>query len=190
MEMNKIEYLIIHNEGDDNGFNAVNEWHRQQGFTKSSLGFYVGYQDYMEKNGTIKKARLDTDEGCHTVRFNKNSKAICLRGNLDLSQPTTTKRHELRLWIQENMKKYNVPADKVKAHRYFKNTTTCCGKNLPDSELREMANYTQPEVPIEATESVKIGLMERLIVLLREMIDQLQNRLKMGGNKDSRCEGG
>ena len=61
MEMNKIEYLIIHNEGADNGFNAVNEWHRQQGFTKSSLGFYVGYQDYMEKNGTIKKARLDTD---------------------------------------------------------------------------------------------------------------------------------
>lgn len=113
------KFIIIHHEGGNAGFQGVNEWHRQRWGFKSSLGYYCGYQWYLDKNRKWWHARRDTEEGAHCPGHNKDSTGICVMGNYrrevfrkdsDLWDELTKKVDELR--AKYNIPKINVLGDK------------------------------------------------------------------------------
>lgn len=121
-------YIIIHHEAGNAGFWGVNEWHRQKWGFKSSLGFFCGYQWYLDKQKKWWHARADTEEGAHCPGKNKNSTGLCVMGNYkkevlrdDLWDLLTEKVDELRA-------KYNIPRINVlgdKEGRTPSRPTTC-----------------------------------------------------------------
>ena len=77
----KPKYIIIHHTVENNGFDSVNEWHRQLWGFRSSLGFYAGYQLYLEKPGKWYRARSDFEEGAHCPGHNKDSIGTAIQGD-------------------------------------------------------------------------------------------------------------
>mgnify|MGYP001559835005 CR=1 FL=1 len=102
--MKPIRIIIHHtaNETQEPQLKLTDNYHKQEGFPKSSLGYYVGYTYFVERDGTTTQTRIDTEEQAHTKEFNFNSIGICLAGNFDKEQPTTTQRHKLRELIKQN----------------------------------------------------------------------------------------
>ena len=167
--MNKIEFLIIHHEAGNQGLYGVNEFHKQKFNFISKLDWFVGYHYYCDKLGKITQTRTDDEIGAHTLGYNENL-GICLQGDFNNEQPTTNQRHALRLWIKQKMKQYNISANNVKGHRNFRDTS-CCGKNLPDNELKEMALYE------EDIKEDEIKELEKQISLLQQIINKLKEWL-------------
>lgn len=140
--MNQPIYLIIHHTGgsDTNPlqdrsnftFDQCNEQHRLSFNMISSLGFYVGYHYYISKDGTIKQARLDTDEGAHTIGYNSQSLGICLAGNFDSTMPTDSQINSLRTLLTQKSTQYKIALSNIVPHRKFA-TKTCYGNKLQDN---------------------------------------------------------
>lgn len=139
--MNVPKYLIIHHTGGSDSnplqdssnftFEQCNELHKVNFNMISSLGYYVGYQYYISKDGTVKQARLDTDEGAHTKGYNSQSIGICLAGNFDATYPTQAQIDSLKKLINEKAKQYNIGKESIVPHRKFA-VKTCYGNRLAD----------------------------------------------------------
>ena len=65
----KVSHIILHHTADasrEPQFDKVNNYHRDKWNFRSSLGKYMGYTYFIERDGTLIKARADTEEGAHT----------------------------------------------------------------------------------------------------------------------------
>ena len=140
---NQIKSLIIHHELGSNGFAGVNEYHRQLWNFKSSLGFFIGYQYYLDKSGKVWQGRRDDEEGAHTKGRNLDSIGICLEGNLDIELPTPNQMTSLKALILQKMTEYAILPDQVFGHRKFASYKTCPGRNISDADIRA---FFQPTV--------------------------------------------
>jgi len=177
--INTPKYLIIHHAGgtdanplaDSSNFNfsQCNELHKQKFNFKSSLGFYIGYHYYIEKDGKITQGRADSDEGAHTIGYNNQSLGICLAGNFDATLPTQAQIDALKGLLLKKMSEYGITADKIVPHRKFA-SKTCFGKKLSDSWAADLVKVV-PAVPVNGIdkESVKKSL---------EIIDQEIAKIK------------
>lgn len=144
--MGKPSAIIVHHELGNNGFYGVNEYHRQLWNFPSSLGFYMGYQLYIDKQGVVYKARQDDEEGAHTRGRNHNSIGICLQGDLDMERPTESQLTSLKRVILEKMTTWAIHPNNIYGHRMYANKS-CPGNLLKESELRALfqpdMNYYQ-----------------------------------------------
>ncbi len=139
--MNKPQFIIVHHCGGTDAnpladssnqtFAEVNEYHRTHfnEKTKSSLGFYLGYHYFIDKEGNVTQARADTDTGAHTIGINDSSLGVCLAGNFDLTVPTTAQTKSLQRLLQEKSAQYGI--SRIVPHRHFA-SKTCYGMNLGD----------------------------------------------------------
>lgn len=130
----KPTYIIVHNAGGDWTFAQLNRSHESQWGFKSSLGFYLGYQYFIEYSGILYQARRDNEEGAHTIGntpgyFNKNSIGICLQGNMEQEQPRAKQLETLKELIEKKKKEYSISNQKVIGHREV-SKTSCPGKYL------------------------------------------------------------
>lgn len=119
-----IRYLIIHHEAPPvvtnlPRFKIVDDYHRQRFNMKSELGYWCGYQYFIEKDGITIQARNDVEEGAHTIGHNKDSIGICLAGNFDIELPTEAQKDALKSLLVAKMKQYNIPLENILPHRYF-----------------------------------------------------------------------
>lgn len=140
--MNNPKYIIVHHTGgtdtnplqDSSGFtfDQCNEQHKKSFNMISTLGYYVGYHYYISKDGTVKQARLDIDEGAHTIGYNSQSIGICLAGNFDATLPTDAQVKSLTTLLQQKATQYNVPLENIIPHRHFAKKT-CYGNKLADN---------------------------------------------------------
>ncbi len=140
--MNTPKYLIVHHTGGTDAnplqdsssftFEQCDELHKQRFNFKSSLGYYVGYQYYISKDGTIKQARADDEEGAHTLGQNFSSLGICLAGNFDVTDPTSEQIVSLTKILKEKSAQYGIPANNIFPHRHFA-SKTCYGNRLADN---------------------------------------------------------
>lgn len=145
--MNKPQYLIVHHTGgtaanplaDSSNFTfeQCNALHKERFNFISSLGYYVGYHYYISKDGTIKQARLDSDEGAHTIGYNLKSIGICLAGNFDATLPTPAQIRALQGLLVSKSKVYNISKERIVPHRAFA-VKTCYGRKLPDDWARKL----------------------------------------------------
>ena len=158
--------IILHNEWGSNGFYGVNEYHRQLWNFRSSLGFYMGYQYYISKNGTIYQGRADDEEGAHCIGRNSDSIGICLEGNFDLQRPTEAQMTSLKSLILKKMTEYAIRPDQIFGHRTYASYKSCPGGLLKESELKALF---QPD----------LSYYQSLLNSLKNLLLSLQTR-RMG----------
>lgn len=120
-----IRYLIVHHAAGDWSFEQVNNHHKYKWGFRSSLGYYIGYQKFIDFDGTLHIARRDNEEGAHTKGYNKVSVGICLQGNMEERKPTEAQKKTLK----EEINKYKEAGLEIKMHQNF-SSTLCPGKHL------------------------------------------------------------
>lgn len=167
MSTNKPQFLIIHHTGgtDTNPkedtshhtFEVVNEWHKQMWNFKSSLGFFIGYQYFIDKTGKVTQGRADTDEGAHTIGKNLSSLGICLAGNFDVTEPTKEQIEALKTLCKAKMSQYSISLDNVVPHRKFA-IKSCYGSRLSDAWIKNLLTDPAPTpvpVPTLSNDAIK-----------------------------------
>lgn len=163
----KPTYIIVHHTGGTDAnpmqdssnftFKQCDELHKKNFNFKSSLGYYCGYQYYIEKDGKLYQARKDDEEGAHTIGQNKNSIGVCLAGNFDATDPTEAQKTVLKQLLTDKMTQWNIPVINIVPHRKFA-VKTCFGKRLSD-------DWAQKLVPTMTKEQIK-NEIARLLNLL------------------------
>ena len=145
--LNKAEYLVPHHTGVSSSLPqlwAVNNYHRNQGFPKSQLGFYVGYHWFIERSGNKIRCRNDWEEGAHAIGSNFKSIGTGFAGNFDIETPTEPQLKTLRTLVAS----YNLP---VRFHREVQINRTCPGKFMNHEILKEPIAPSLDDI-VKATE--------------------------------------
>lgn len=162
--MGKPSAIILHHELGNQGFQGVNEYHRQLWNFKSSLGYFCGYQYYIDKTGKVWQARKDDEEGAHTIGRNNDSIAICLQGNLDVERPSLVQLVALKNLILKKMTEWIIKPDQVFSHRTYASYKSCPGKLWKESEIKDLFNPDR-NYYVKLLESLK----EKLLNMKRQL---------------------
>jgi N-acetyl-anhydromuramyl-L-alanine amidase AmpD len=172
--MNKPDKIIVHHTGgsdanplqDSSNFTIAqcNELHKERFNMKSSLGYYVGYHFYIEKNGKVTQTRAYTDEGAHVKGQNTRSIGVCMAGNFDATMPTKEQVESLKTTMLKVCADCKIAKDKVFPHRLYA-TKTCYGKNLSDTWARDLIVDTKPTIT-----SAKLGDNGANIVAIQSIL--------------------
>lgn len=125
----------------------MNAYHRSLWNFKSSLGYFIGYQYYIDLAGIVHQGRKDDEEGAHTIGQNKDSIGICIEGNFDVSKPNAAQINALKALILQKMTQWAIAPNQVFGHRIYANYKSCPGSMWPESEIRALfqpdMNYYQ-----------------------------------------------
>lgn len=169
-----IKYLIVHHTGGSDAnplsdssnqtFEVVNAYHRDTRDKNgdylyhygrpSSLGYYLAYHYYIDKQGKVTTARIDSEKGYHTIGYNDVSLGICLAGNFDATFPTEAQIDSLKTLLKTLLKKHVLPKTAIVPHRTFAKKS-CYGRHLPDTWAQ---NLIQDEVDtVQVCTSVPVG---------------------------------
>jgi len=117
--LNNPNKIILHHGGGWLNFKGVNEWHKQRWGFKSSLGYYAGYQYFIERDGKIYQGRADNEKGAHTKGQNENSIGICLMGNGEEKDFTPEQYQSLKELLDKKRVEYNISKSEIYAHQDF-----------------------------------------------------------------------
>jgi hypothetical protein len=152
-----VKKIVIHHCGgsdlnplldtSEQPFEVVNDYHRQKWNFKSTLGYYIGYQYYIDKYGKVTQGRADLEEGAHTIGLNKESIGICLAGNFDVTFPTPAQIESLKSLLKTKLATYGLKSTDVVPHRTYA-AKTCYGRNLSDTWARDLL------IPVASTTCV------------------------------------
>lgn len=131
--------IVVHHSASNANtpISEIDRWHKQRGFTKSSLGFFVGYHYVILSSGQLIQTRRDNEIGCHTIP-NDGKIGVCCVGNFMLEKPTDAQLTTLKNLCEKLKKDYNI--NEVKGHRDFSNTE-CPGDNLYLYVLQDKINW-------------------------------------------------
>lgn len=152
----------------------IDSWHkiRWPNF-KSSLGYWGGYNFYIEKLGKIIQFRAIGEETAAQLGHNKDSVSICLAGNftkgIDMLTPEQIKSlKELIDWLID----MGIKLQDIVPHRFLQ-MTECYGSALSDDWARNLGK----EKVIE-----KISLLQKLLNLYIIWLDLLKkSKVRFGG---------
>ncbi len=161
--MNVPNKIIVHHTasgGNYTQFLGVNRYHRDRNFEESTLGWFVGYHYFIEKNGDVILARQESDKGQHTTGENLTSIGICLAGNFDIEYPTEAQKKELAELIDDVLARHKIAPHAIYPHRKFANKS-CYGSNLSDDWARVL--YIQYKYGWISAQ------LERILGMLRAM---------------------
>ena len=161
--MNVPKSLIVHHTAGpaEQTFEIINSYHKQKFNLRSSLGFYIGYQYFIDKLGKVTQGRADTDEGAHTIGMNNSSIGICLAGNFDLNMPTPKQVESLRELLKVLCAKYSIAPVNIFPHRKF-TQKTCYGLKLPDSWGRDLV--------VNDNLMQQLSLYQKVVELLKKLL--------------------
>lgn len=129
------KYLAIHHTAvkqNGNQLNAVNLYHQQKWNMKSSVGWFVGYNDFIDTNGTSTHCRdyyeetmavvghnCDIDATCDTI-------SVCLAGDFNQELPNDKQIIILKDYIAKIQADY--PGIEITFHRTLQVDRTCPGE--------------------------------------------------------------
>jgi len=145
---NKPTRIIVHHSvtsassGNSTNEAIINNGHKTKEYSKSSLGWYVGYHFMVFPDGEVKRYREDNEEGAHAGAasgMNFKSIGICLIGNFSVGKPTKSQAKAALSLITKIQEGYSIDATRVVPHRKYK-ATQCWGVNLSDDVLGELQN--------------------------------------------------
>ncbi len=161
--------LIVHHTGgtesnplqDSSNYTVYqcNQDHKIRFGMKSSLGWWVGYHYFIDKNGVLTKTRKDLEEGAHTKGYNNTaydkvnfpqnlSVGICLAGNFDTTLPTEAQKATLKKLLTDKTKEYGIALKNIVPHRAHAQKT-CYGNKLGESWARNLLSSSIPEPKVE-----------------------------------------
>ena len=141
---------------------------------KSTLGFYVGYNYEIAKDGKTRQARSEDEETIGATGYNFNSIHICLDGNFDMEYPTWEQRLALKKLLGELVPKYQIKFENIIPHRRCVGANkSCFGSKLTDSYGRDIALEFYQE---------KISFLKQIIIHLKDLLA----RRKLGKMEEGR----
>lgn len=157
---NEPSEIIVHHTADSyNGlqFQKVNSYHKEKDFPRSSLGYFCGYHYLIERNGELRQARNDNEEGAHCKGRNFVSIGICLTGNFNIEIPTKEQEETLGALCADLMTRYNIPISKIIPHRTY-TRTECFGSLLKDDWAQFKVIQSEINYLLKAILWIKIKL--------------------------------
>ena len=152
---------VSHSQNADQ-FEANNRIHKGRWQFVSSLGFYLGYNYEIAKNGRIRQARKDGEKtvACYQKDMNNGQCIhICLDGNFDIEKPVSTQIFALRDLLKKLVQQYKIEKTNIVFHRDY-SSTACPGKNMDINFIRSLVQTVQ----------VAGNDKEKLIKLLNEVM--------------------
>jgi hypothetical protein len=144
-------------------FEANNNYHKEQWNFISSMGFYLGYNYEIAKNGRLRQARKDGEQtaACYQNEMNNGQCLhICLDGNFDEEKPEAAQVFALRDLLKKLVQQYKITKENIVFHRDYA-TKSCPGKNMDINFIRSLVDTVQ----------VESGNREKLIKLLGEVLE-------------------
>ena len=127
--------IIVHHDGVSRkgpSFAIVNEYHKSIGFPISSLGYYVGYHYWIERDGKTIQARSEDEVGAHTRGQNYTSLGVGLAGNFDKELPTKEQVDALGKLLDRLCTEHTIPLGQIFPHRKYAEKT-CYGSRLTNN---------------------------------------------------------
>ena len=90
MRSRKVDIIIHHTatDRDRTSSEAINNNHRQRGYSKSSLGYYCAYNCLITADGVKHWSRQLDESGHGTSAYKGFHIDLCLTGNFELEKPT------------------------------------------------------------------------------------------------------
>jgi N-acetylmuramoyl-L-alanine amidase len=122
--------IVVHHSASapSTTLNQIDEWHRDRGFTRSSLGYYIGYHFVIEQSGNVFQARNTEEIGCHCVP-NTGKVGVCLIGDFSKGKPTDAQLNALMAVLDTLTEELKLSPSDIYGHRELK-ATECPGDNL------------------------------------------------------------
>ena len=179
-----MKYLAIHHtavsrEKQSNQLYAVNRYHQEKWGMQSSLGWYVGYNTFIDVNGSVTKTRsigeetiaqkghnCDVESRCDTI-------SVCLAGNFNEELPNDNQINTLRKYIGEIKKDY--PGIMVTFHRHLQDNRTCPGILFTNDYLnvRIIGGTQVKDDSVDKEKSQKITQLQSQLDSLRAVLAKL-----------------
>lgn len=169
------KFIMIHHSAvscDKNAdqFEANNNYHREQWNFKSSLGFYLGYNYEVAKNGKVRQARQDGEQTAACTQENMNDGRclhICLDGDFDNEKPQPAQIFALRDLMRGLCDKYKIVKEGIVFHRDYA-PKSCPGKNVDLAFVRSLIEMQSGSV------GPAINKKEEVINLLNKAIEAVK----------------
>ena len=110
---------------------SINASHKQRGFPKSSLGFYIGYHYLIAYDGNYAQYRRTDEVGSHCSAQNMNSKSIgvSLLGNFQNDKLEGKQLESLVKLLKVLVETNKIPRENLGYHRMY-GSTACPGTNV------------------------------------------------------------
>lgn len=172
--------IIVHHDGVSRkglSFDIINQYHKDRHYPLSSLGFHCGYHIFIERDGTIVRARKIDEIGAHTQGQNYTALGIGLAGNFDEEDPTPEQENALSKELSILARTFNIDSTEIIPHRTHA-PKTCYGNRLSDTWAQILfLKYEQSRIanalndlgatPIAATKKKASGLKEKIIRVIK-----------------------
>lgn len=182
-----ILYYAIHHTAVSRSKNAaqlfaVNRYHQEKWNAKSTLGWFVGYNYFIDVDGTTTKCRDVGEETIAQVGHNCDVKhrcdtiSICLTGDFNQETLTDAQVVALRTLVTELKTVY--PMIVAKFHRELQPGRTCPGSLMTHQYLQSVV-FGQPD-PIDEEEKEKAERIAQLSQILDQLRAILTRLLSLG----------
>ena len=89
----------------------------------------IGYHYIIDPQGRVWEGRSTKWQGAHVADRNENNLGIMLMGDFTRQRPTTAQLNSLDSFAAQQMRRYNIPINRVYTHREL-GKSTCPGPNL------------------------------------------------------------
>lgn len=160
--------IIVHHQAGFGSLESVDILHKERGFNKSSLGFYVGYHYYIDLSGIITPTRSDFEEGAHTLGgWNRCALGLGFQGNTNLKPITEAQRSSHASLLRTLQERHNIPNSRIFSHSELW-PTECPGLNL-NAITR---NYRRTDLFYIAVQ------VRRIAAVITEIAIRIKGRLK------------
>ncbi len=165
--------IILHHVGFNHSFYTVNNYHKKKWHFRSKLGWYIGYQWFIDTSGKLFQGRREDEEGAHKKGWNTKSIGICLRGNLQITKPTNQQLKTLQKLLDDIKLRWDI--DKIYAHSDL-SATLCPGQHL----MSFIEKYRQKPIkePIEKSKGRLAAQLETIRKILLALKLKIQKYLK------------
>lgn len=140
--MNRIDFthITVHCSATRPSHNTtvgdVREMHLARGWRN------IGYHWFIERDGSIKAGRPETETGAHVYGYNKRNLGICLSGGLndetgEAENNFTEEQFDSLQWLlDEKRSQFGVPLTNVKGHRDYSPDLNRDGRITPNEFIK------------------------------------------------------
>ncbi len=167
-----IHHSAVSYDKNSDQFNANNNTHKAWWKLKSSLGYYLGYNYEIAKNGRVKQARKNGERTIACYQGNMNDGRcihVCLDGHFDLEKSTSNQIFALRDLLRKLVKQYGINKNNILFHRDYANKS-CPGRNMDINFVRSLVSTNV----IKEITRPGLNKKQEVIRLLRQVLELTQ----------------
>lgn len=173
-----MKYLAIHHtavsrDKQSSQLMPVNRYHKGKWNFKSSLGWFVGYNYFIDVNGSLTYCRKIGEETIAQKGHNLDTISVCLAGNFNSELPNDKQVSRLQAFLKDTVKR-NIGIE-ITYHRKLQANRTCPGKLFNDEYMSRVIlkeeTVPDPEDKEKSEQILKLSTqLDTLIALIKKLL--------------------